>query len=149
MASVLLITTTCASTDDPSGTSPIAYAQVKVAPESYRGPPVTFGGKVLAAMRLKIGTRIEILQLLLNSSLKPTFDLSQSQGHCVAMQKEFFDSATIPSGTSVTITGEVAGSVTMPLDEMEYTYPIVDINNLRVWPRDEETYPRVPPLHRS
>jgi outer membrane lipoprotein len=71
--------------EDSSGTSSIAYAQVKAAPESYRGPPVTFGGKVLAAIRLKVGTRIEILQLPLISSLKPTFDLSQSQGRFVAM----------------------------------------------------------------
>ena len=94
---------------------------------------------------MKEGTRIEILQLPFTSSLRPTLDLSKSQGRFVAMQKEFLDPATIPAGTFVTITGEVTGSVTMPLDEMEYTYPIVDIKNLRVWPRDEETYPRVRP----
>jgi hypothetical protein len=37
----------------------------------------------------------------------------------------------------VTITGEVARPLTMPLDEMEYTYSIVDIKNLRAGTKDE------------
>ena len=94
---------------------------------------------------MKVGTRIEILQLPLTSSLQPTLDLSKSQGRFVAMQKEFLDPATIPSGTSVTITGEVAGSVTLPLDETEYTYPIVDIKELRAWTKDEAVCPQACP----
>jgi outer membrane lipoprotein len=150
IALVLLITSGCASTDDqvetsPSGTPQITYTQVKMAPESYNGQPVTFGGKVLGARRLKEGTRIEILQLPLTSSLQPTLDLSKSQGRFVAIQKEFLDPATIPAGTFMTVTGEIAGSVTLPLDETEYTYPIVDIKNLRVWTKSEEGVPRVRP----
>lgn len=87
---------------------------------------------------MKEGTRIEILQLPLTSSLQPTLDLRKSEGRFVAMQQEFLDPATIPAGTFVTITGEMAGSVTMPLDETEYTYPIMDIKNLRVWREVEE-----------
>lgn len=146
----LLMTAACASLDSadgtgPSGLSQVAFAQVKEAPDSYKGQAVTFGGKVLGARRLKEGTRIEILQLPLTSSLQPSFDLSKSQGRFVAMQREFLDPATVPAGTFVTVTGEIAGSVTMPLDEMEYTFPIVDIKNLRIWSRDEEAYLRPRP----
>jgi outer membrane lipoprotein len=138
----------CALTGDqgemlPSGTSPLSYAQVKAAPESYNGQPATFGGKVLGARRLKDGTRIEILQLPLADSHRPTEDLSKSQGRFVALQKEFLDPATIPPGTFVTVTGEMAGSIILPLDEMEYTYPLMRINNLRVWTEDNEEPPRV------
>jgi len=146
----LLITSGCASTDDgfesdSSGAPRITYAQLSISPETYKGQPVTFGGKVLSAKRLKEGTRIEILQLPLTSSLKPTFDLSKSQGRFVAMKKEFLDPATLPSGTFVTITGDVAGSVTLPFDETEYTYPIVDIKNVRVWLKDEDGPTRIRP----
>lgn len=123
---------------DASGSPALTYVQVKAAPESYTGQPVTFGGKVLGARRLKEGTRIEILQLPLRSSSQPTMDLSQSQGRFVALQKQFLDPATVPPGTFITVTGEMAGSVTLPLDETEYTYPLVRINNLRVWTEDEE-----------
>lgn len=140
--------TGCALTGDqaemlPSGSPSVSYEQVKAAPESYNSQQVTFGGKVLGARRLKEGTRIEILQLPLTDSLRPTVDLGKSQGRFVALQKEFLDPATVPPGTFVTVTGEMAGSLTLPLDETEYTYPLVRINNLRVWAEDDEEPPRI------
>ncbi len=142
---VLLNASGCATTDDLESSSPrVTYTQVSASPETFTGQTVTFGGKVLAAKRLKEATRIEILQLPLASSLKPTLDLSKSQGRFMATKKEFLDPATIPAGTFVTITGEVAGSVILPLDETDYAYPVVEIKNLRVWPKEEET-PRIRP----
>lgn len=125
------------------GAPPLTFAQVKAAPESYNGQPVTFGGKVLGARRLKEGTRIEILQLPLADSLQPTTDLSTSQGRFVALRKEFLDPATIPAGTFITVTGEMAGSITLPLDETEYTYPLMHATSLRVWSEQDEEAPRI------
>ena len=100
LAAAFVIFSGCALTGEqadtlPSGAPQIDYAQVKAAPESYNGQPVTFGGKVLGARRLKEGTRIEILQLPLTASLPPTMDLGKSQGRFVALQKEFLDPATV------------------------------------------------------
>jgi outer membrane lipoprotein len=147
ISSVLLIGPGCASIGDQgdqsaSSAPQITYTQVKAAPESYNGQPATFGGKVLEARRLKDGTRIEILQLPLTDS-RPTMDLSKSQGRFVALQKEFLDPATVPPGTFVTVTGEMTGTVTLPLDETEYTYPLVRITNLRVWTEDDQEPPRI------
>jgi len=49
------------------------------------------------------------------------------------MHKDFLDPATLPYGTRVTVTGDITGSVTLPLDETEYTYPIVETRHLQVW----------------
>lgn len=149
ITAVLLWAPGCAlfsnQTDQDTSSAPqITYMQLKTAPGSYNGQPVTFGGKVLAAKRLKEGTRIEVLQLPLTPSSQPFTDLSKSQGRFVALQKQFLDPATIPAGTFVTITGEVAGSVTMSLDETEYTYPLLHVTNLRVWTDDEDA----PHIHR-
>ncbi|MBL8037631.1 MAG: Slp family lipoprotein [Nitrospira sp.] len=127
----------------PSGPPPPTFGQVKAAPEAYTGQPVTFGGKVLGARRLKEGTRIEILQLPLAASLEPTPDLTTSQGRFVALREEFLDPATIPAGTFITVTGEMAGSVALPLDEMEYTYPLVHVTSLRVWSEQDDEPPRI------
>ena len=148
--STLLIASGCALLDDSlesdsSGAPQITYAQLKASTETYKGQAVTLGGKVLHAKRLKEGTRIEILHLPLTSSLKPIFDLSKSQGRFVAIKREFLDPATLPPGTFVTISGEIAGSMTLPLDETDYTYPVVDIKNVRVWPKDEDGPPRIRP----
>ncbi len=96
----LLVTLTgCASTQeagDGSDAQALTFLQVKAAPDSLKGQAVVFGGKVLTARRLKDGTRIEILQLPLDRSTRPGYDLTQSQGRFIAIQREFLDPATVP-----------------------------------------------------
>jgi outer membrane lipoprotein len=138
IAALLLTLPGCASNDQEitgfGGTSQITFPQLKAAPESFKGQPVVFGGEVLAAKRMKDGTRIEILQLPLDGSGIPGFDLTQSQGRFVAMHREFLDPATIPRGTRLTVSGDAAGTVTLPLDETEYTYPVIEARRLQIWP---------------
>ena len=145
---LLLIVTGCASTQE-AGEGPevtqISFPQVKTTPDSFKGQSVMFGGQILSARRLKEGTRIEILQLPLDRSGHPGSDLTQSQGRFVAMHRDFLDPATLPPGTRVTVTGAVSGSVTLPLDETEYTYPVIDITHLQVWTRVEQAAPRIRP----
>ena len=147
----LLVTLTgCASTQEAGDgsdaqTQALTFLQVKAAPDSFQGQSVVFGGKVLTARRLKDGTRIEILQLPLDRSTRPGYDLTQSQGRFIAIYREFLDPATVPHGTKITVTGEVTGSVTLPLDETDYTYPVIDIKQLHVWARSEDVAPRIHP----
>ena len=116
------------------------FIQIKSAPDSFKGQPMVLGGQVLSAKRLKDGTRIEVLQLPLNEAQQPTMDLMKSQGRFVAIQREFLDPATLPQGTFVTITGEVTGSMVLPLDETSYTYPVVEVKSLHTWsPAQEST----------
>ena len=148
VVALLVMLTGCASTEGP-GSSPdaqtLTFLQVKATPDSFKGQPVVFGGEVLTARRLKDGTRIEILQLPLDKSTRPGYDLTQSQGRFIANQREFLDPATLPPGTSVTVTGEVTGSITLPLDETDYTYSVIDIKQLRVWARWEYMAPNSAP----
>jgi outer membrane lipoprotein len=139
----LLTTLSCASADDLGGppVPQLSFIQVKADPDSYKGQPITLSGEVLSARRLKDGTRIEVLQLPLTSQ-QPILDRTQSQGRFLAMQRDFLDPATIPPGTLVTVTGELAGSIQMALDETDYTYPMVEIQHLQVWsPREEQIRP--------
>ena len=142
----------CASSHevgDASSGNPVTFDQVKAAPDSYRGQSVVFGGEVLNARRLKDGTRIEILQLPLDRSGQPGSDRTQSQGRFIAMHKEFLDPATLPPGTRVTVTGEVTGTITLPLDETEYTYPVLEARRIEVMPPPEtasrRSYPYMGP----
>jgi outer membrane lipoprotein len=146
---VLLITlTACASMQeagDGSNAQVLTFLQVKAAPDSLKGRSVILGGNVLMARRMKDGTRIEILQLPLDRSTHPGYDLTQSQGRFIAFQREFLDPATLPPGTGVTVTGEISGSITLPFDEIDYTYPVIEIKQLRVWPRQEDVTSRLRP----
>ncbi len=145
-AVALIVTlTSCASTQEAENRQGLTFLQVKATPDSFRGQSVVFGGKVLTARRQKDGTRIEILQLPLDQSMRPGYDLTQSQGRFLALQQEFLDPATIPPGSRVTVTGAVSGSVTLPLDEVDYTYPVIDIKHVQVWAASEDMAPRIRP----
>jgi outer membrane lipoprotein len=135
----------CASTQEEKDAQAFTFLQVKAAPDSFKGQSVVFGGKVLTARRQKDSTRIEILQLPLDRSLRPGYDLTQSQGRFIAVQREFLDPATLPPGTKITVTGEVSDSITLPLDETDYTYPVIDIKRVRVWAGSEDVAPRIRP----
>jgi outer membrane lipoprotein len=140
---VLLVTLAgCASMQEAEDSQALSFLQVKVTPESFKGQTVVFGGKVLSARRQKDSTKIEILQLPLDRSSRPVSELTKSLGRFLALQQEFLDPATLPPGTRVTVTGEVSGSITLPLDEVDYTYPVIDIKRIQVWPGQEDM-PRV------
>ncbi len=135
----------CASMQEVEDRQGLTFLQVKATPDSFHGQSVIFGGKVLTARRQKDGTRIEILQLPLDQSMRPGYDLTQSQGRFIALYREFLDPATIPPGTRVTVRGEVSGSVTLPLDETDYTYPTISIKHAQVWPASDDMAPRIRP----
>ena len=112
----------------------ISFSQLLEAPLEHKGQILVMGGQVLSAKRLKHATQIEVLQLPLNRNMKPEDSLQESQGRFLALQEEFLDPATLPSGTRVTVVGEVSGMVTLPLDETTYDFPTLVIKRLTVWP---------------
>jgi outer membrane lipoprotein len=117
----------------------VSFLQVKASPASYTGRLIVVGGMVLTARLLKQdGTRIEILELPLGEDDEPRGRLTDSRGRFLAFHKEFLDPATIPMGTRMTVVGEVTGSVTLPVDEVDYVYPTLAIKAVTVWP------PKVP-----
>lgn len=42
-------------------------------------------------------------------------------------------SGALLPGTRVTVVGEVSGGTTLPLDEIEYVYPVLTIRQVHVW----------------
>jgi outer membrane lipoprotein len=120
----------------------VNFTELHNAPHEYRGRTVVFGGEVLSAKRLKDGTRIEVLQLPLDRYQAPTYDRTDSEGRFLAFEKEFLDPAKLPSGTRVTIVGDITGAMTQPLDETEYSFPTLDVKRLTVWPDVDRSYAR-------
>lgn len=115
----------------------LTFSQLKESPHAYKGRHLVLSGEILTAKLLQDGTRLEVLQIPEEHLKKASLDRTTSQGRFMALQREFLDPATVPPGTRVTIVGEVIGSTTLRLDESEYTYPTLEIKNLKVWPRVE------------
>ncbi|GJL56028.1 MAG: membrane protein [Nitrospirales bacterium] len=112
----------------------LSFAQLHESPMTHRGKVVVVAGEVLSATRLVDRTRMTMLQLPFMKNYEPTTDRLKSEGRFMAFQTEFLDPATVPTGSRVTIVGEVSGANTELLDEMKYTYPTLTIKHLKIWP---------------
>ena len=111
----------------------VAFADLQAAPGNYVGRVVMVGGVVIRAKRTKDQTEIEVLQLPTEGGGPSTTERIRSEGRFLAVREEFLDPATVPPGTPITVIGVVSGSTTRPLDESEYTYPVLDIKHLIDW----------------
>ena len=120
----------------------LSFAQVKESPSTHQGKVIVLGGEILDATRLKERTRLTVLQLPRSRNYQPAMDRTQSQGRFLAFQTEFLDPATVPNGTRITIVGKISGATTELLDEMDYTYPTVNILFIKVWPDGMQLPPR-------
>jgi outer membrane lipoprotein len=120
----------------------LSFSQIKAFPDEHKGNMVILGGQILSAKRLKDSTELIILQLPLIQQREPSTELTHSQGRFIAYQEEFLDPATVPSGTRITLVGELSGSVVQKLDETDYTYPTLTIKQLKVWPTRSSNYSR-------
>ena len=111
----------------------VAFADLHAAPGNYVGRVIMAGGVVIRAKRTKDRTEIEVLQLPIEGGEPSTTERLRSEGRFLALREEFLDPASVPPGTPITVIGVVSGSTTRPLDETEYTYPVLDIKHLIDW----------------
>lgn len=112
------------------------FSQVQVSPKRYLGETVMWGGKILEIKPLEGATELTVLQLDLGDRDRP-LDNDQSQGRYVARSTEFLDPAVLPKGTLVTTVGRVVDAAPRPIGQMTYTYPVIDIDEIKKWPAPE------------
>ncbi|MDR4493173.1 MAG: Slp family lipoprotein [Nitrospirales bacterium] len=118
--------------------SQASFQEILQQPETFQGKLVVLGGEVLHAKRSSEATQLEILQLPLDGSNRPSSIKTDSQGRFLAFEHAFLDPATFPPGTRVTVVGKVTGGQTAQLDEMTYQYPTLAIKHLHVWNHETE-----------
>jgi len=115
----------------------LTFKEVKEDPESYRGRFVVWGGVIISSKNVKEGTVIEILQTSMDRQYKPIHK-DQSEGRFLALYDGYLDVAVYASGREVTVAGEIKGKRTLPLGEMEYTYPLIAVKEISLWPKEEK-----------
>jgi outer membrane lipoprotein len=111
----------------------IRFEEVMQNPEAYQGKVVLWGGVIIGAKNRKEGTLIEILQKPTNMEGRPK-DVDRSQGRFLALYDGYLDVAIYAQDRAVTVAGEIKGKRVLSLDEIEYTYPLVLVKEIHLWP---------------
>jgi outer membrane lipoprotein len=66
--------------------------------------------------------------------------VDKTEGRFLALDSRYLDVYVYAQGREVTVAGEVLGKRTLPLDTTEYTYPLIRVKELYLWPVIEKNY---------
>jgi outer membrane lipoprotein len=115
-----------------AATSDLSLNEVRKDPSEHKGRTVLWGGKVAQTLVKSEGTLIELVQFPLDKRLKPE-DVDVSEGRFLVLENRYLDPMIFRNGRKITVVGKIQGSRTMKLDEIAYTYPLVDAETLYLW----------------
>ena len=121
-------------------TEEIRINQVLNNPDNFLGKMVIWGGVIVESKNLKEGTLIEVVQKPLGSEERPK-QVDQSDGRFLALYNGYLETEIYSKGREVTVAGRIKEIEKRPLDEIEYTYPVVSADEVHLWPiKTEEKY---------
>lgn len=110
----------------------LTFDEVLRDPERYRNQMVIWSGVIIKSENTKEGTLLEVLQKPADFRGRP-IDIDKSYGRFLALYPEYLDTAIYSKGREVTIAGRVLEKRVLPLDEIEYAYPLVLIKEIHLW----------------
>ncbi|HOP40877.1 MAG TPA: Slp family lipoprotein [Geobacteraceae bacterium] len=123
----------------------IQFQSLRANPDSFVGKYVMLGGTIAGVKNDEDGSRLEIVQSPLESNELPEEISHSSGGRFLAISSGFLDPMVYKSGRRVTLVGRVLGKKTLPIDRIEYTYPVLAIREIHVWSKSEINPPQYPP----
>ena len=101
------------------------------------GSAVRWGGTIIAAENEENSTCFEVLSRDLDKYLRPRLE-DQTAGRFIACKPGFYDPEVYKHGREVTVTGHIRNIEVRQVDEFNYRYPVVDVDNLVLWEVREE-----------
>ncbi len=109
------------------------FAQVVKDPDAYKGKTVLFGGDIIETKNLPDKTVIAVLQRPLSRRGQPA-GVDVSEGRFIIQTMGFLDPAIYSPGRQVTVAGKVLGKEVYPMGEIHYAYPLIEKQELFLWP---------------
>ena len=120
----------------PTPTQVIASGQARGA--------VHWGGQIVAVKNLRERTLIEVLALPLDSSGRPLLE-AQSEGRFVVNRRGFLEPHEYAPNRLLEVRGQLDGFTSGQVGESAYRYPVVNGDQLVLWPEPAVGYGRAAP----
>ena len=120
---------------------PLTLNQVRADPQGTRGTIVIWGGQIVQTVNKANGGAIYIRQFPLRHNAKPD-PYGPTMGQFIALSSGFLDPEATPDGSLITVAGVVAGVRTEQMQNNQYPYPVVAIQQTHLWPGEPiDDYP--------
>ncbi len=115
----------------------LSFEELSQNPNRYRGELVVYGGVIISSRNRAEGTELEIMQRPLNRMDEPR-DVDASHGRFLALYPGYLETTVYAKDRRVTVVGEVTGQERRPVGEMNYTYSILGVKTIHLWPEYRE-----------
>ncbi|MGB9755737.1 MAG: Slp family lipoprotein [Desulfurella sp.] len=105
----------------------------------FFGKEVRFGGTIISTIPEQNNqTCFVVLGLKLHDNGKPYRKEPQNfVGRFIAYAKGYYDPEIYKKGSKVTFVGKIMGIKKEKVGDFVYTYPLIDVKNLYLWPKQE------------
>jgi len=114
-------------------------AEVRTNAELFIGSRVRWGGTIASVVNLPNETWIEIVARDLGQYGKPVHN-DHSAGRFIASVDGFLEPIVYAKGRSITVVGVVEKEIIRKISEFDYKFPLVRVNNFKLWEKYQE-YP--------
>lgn len=101
-----------------------------------QGSEVRLGGVIANITNLKDKTRIEVVNVPIDSVGRPSVKV-EPQGRFVGYVNEFLDPVTFAEGRLVTLLGTTAEPETGKVGDFEHQYPVMTVKGYHLWRVEE------------
>lgn len=119
----------------------IGFSELISDPDKYIGETLLVGGEIIETRPAKDRSEIMVLQLPLDREARPTSG-SRSEGRFLIQSDQFFDPEIYKKGRRLTLVGRMAGKEIRPIGNFDYTYPLLEPVEIKIWSRQTTSYPR-------
>ena len=113
--------------------SDVTFAEVLKDPEHYKDQMIVLSGIIIDVKNTNEETLLEVLQSPAGFRGEPK-DIDKSEGRFLALGDRYLDTKTYTKGRSITVAGTVQEKRILPLGKTEYTYPLIRVNEIYLWP---------------
>jgi outer membrane lipoprotein len=99
---------------------------------SVFGSAVRWGGNIIDARNEENSTCFEVLSRDLDKYLRPKLE-DRTAGRFIACKPGFHDPEVFSRGREITLTGRIRNVEVREIDDFNYRYPVVDVDELVLW----------------
>lgn len=119
-------------TDDPSIDKSLTPARAANNIDASRGHKVRWGGVIVSSSNLQDASQLEVLSYPLDEDGRPQRD-EEPLGRFIAQKSGYLETLDYAPGRLVTVTGPVQTTRTGKLGEAQYTYPVINADEMQLW----------------
>ena len=110
----------------------LSFTQVLQSPNDHVGKKVVLGGMIVETRNLKDATEIEVVEKDLDCFGYPNSS-DQSRGRFVFRKRGYLEAEIFKKGRMITGGGTLVASQSGKIEETEYQFPVIEVEELKLW----------------